>query len=350
MAKTKVILADLDEAYLSPIEIKFLEEMDDDIELELITKAEFFNEYFSKPRNVDILLVSEKLYSEELRRHNITNIFVLAEQPDKSETKRNGVTRLFKYTSIKEIYNQVIATSAALTEKGAVTVKETKVILFCSASGGTGKTSLSLGLSGYLAKNYKKVLYIDAEGINSFQHMLNNQTAISGNAYQEFINIGADIYTRVRHYIRNEEFDYLPPFGMAISSLNIDYSMYRELISAVKLSKEYDVIVVDTDSIFNEQKSNLIMLADKVVMVLNQTKASVFAMNMLLKNMSSNDSEKFCFVCNNYHDQKPNAIVSGMTTSFYVSEYISHIETMEMESLRQLAVRPEIQKLAILVE
>lgn len=350
MAKIKIILADLDEKYLAPIEMKFLEELDDEIDLEVITKETYFNEYFSQPRTADILVVGEELYNTALQRHNISNVFVLAEHIEEGGTEDLTITQLFKYTSIKEIYNQVIAASGVGISANSGRVKETKVVLFTSASGGTGKTTLAIGVAACLAKSFKKVLYINVEGINTFQYLLKNNSAVPSSAYVEFKKIGADIFTRVKHVVRNERFDYLPPFGAALSSLGIQYSMYKELINSAKMSKEYDVIIVDTDAIFNETKAEFIMQADKVVMVMNQSKASVFAMNMLAKNMNCNDAEKFLFICNNYEVDKANALINDtFKPTFMLSDYVGHVDNMEAITISELEKITDIHKLSLLV-
>lgn len=350
MAKPIVILADTDEKYLSPLEIKFLEELDDTIELEIITDENYFNEYFAGPKNADVLVVSEELYTRELQKHNISNLFVLTEKTSDMDTEELRVTKIFKYTSIKEIYNQVISASVGKISDSVQSEKETKVVLMCSASGGTGKTTLAMGISACLAQNYKRVLYINAEGINAFQFMLCNDTAIPSNSHVEFKTLNASIFHRIKHVIRNEGFDYLPPFGAALSSLDINYAVYKELITSAKLSKEYDVIVVDTDSIFNEAKAELIMGADKVFMVVKQTKTSVFAMNVLLKNFNCNDPEKFFFICNNFDKHKENALLGEeVKPKFVVSDYVDAIDGAEYLPISDLAKKPDIQKISYLI-
>lgn len=350
MAKIKIILADLDEKYLAPIEMKFLEELEDEIELEVITEANYFDEYFSQPRTADILVVGEELYSLSLQRHNIANLFVLAEYVEEGGTEELAITKLFKYTSIKEIYNQVIAASGAALSSNSIRAKETKVILVTSASGGTGKTTVAIGVAACLAKSFKKVLYINVEGINAFHYLLSNNASVPSSVYPEFKKVSSDIFARIKHVIRNERFDYLPPFNAAISSLGIQYSMYKELINSAKLSKEYDAIIVDTDAIFNEIKAEFIMMADKVIMVLNQSKASVFSMNMLAKNMNCNDGDKFHFICNNYDMNKDNALTNeAFKPMFVVTEYVEHIENIENMVITDLEKVTDIHKLSLLV-
>ena len=103
MAKSTIIIADSDEKYLSSLEIKFLEQLGDEIELEIISQAEYFNSYFSIPRTVNVLVVSEDLYTSELQRHNIDNVFVLTEDAEVGGTEDLSVERIFKYSNAEDI-------------------------------------------------------------------------------------------------------------------------------------------------------------------------------------------------------------------------------------------------------
>lgn len=348
MAKSTIILADTDEKFLSPLELKFLEELDDNAELEIITDSEYFNDYFSSPKSASVLVVSEDLYSSSLQKHNINNIFVLTEDMDEGGTEDLGIDKIFKYTSTKEIYKQVTALSPLSVDSNKE--KETTVVLVYSASGGVGKSTIALGISEALAKGFNKVLYINAERINSFQHRLNNTSTIPNSAIAEFLNTSGNFFGRINHVIRNEGFDYLPPFSMALASIGLEFSMYSELVKAAKSTKQYDVIVVDTDATFDKDKADLITNANKVFIVLEQTNNSVCTTNALLKNISCNDSEKYYFICNNFDENESNALVSSNNKQmFIVNEYIRHFDSFDSLTLTDLAKQPDIQKVSYLV-
>ncbi len=349
MGKPIVILADTDEIYLSPLEIKFLEELNGKIELEIITDEAYFNKHFSTPQNAEILVVSEELYFSDLQKQNIANIYVLSETFDEGGTEDLGITKIFKYTNTKEIYNLVTATSSGIIHSEIYKSKETSVVLFYSAAGGVGKTTLAISMCSCLSK-YKKILYINAQRLNSFQFYLMNTSSVPNNIYTELLNVDTNIFNKIKHVIRNEGFDYLPPFGASLSSLNIDFNIYEKIIKSAKATKEYDVIIVDTDTAFDSAKASLITMSDKVVIVTTQSKASVNATNMLLKNMSCNDSEKYLFVCNDFQNDNFNALVSVDTKpNFTVNEYIKHIPNIDELKISDISNNVEMQKLSFLV-
>lgn len=345
MAKSTIILADIDENFLTPLELKFLEELDDKIELEIITEPAYFREYFSSPKGVDVLVVSEELYSSELQKHNINNIFVLTESIDEGGTEDLGVKKIFKYTSTQEIYKEVSLLSSI--DNNRVIEKETIIVLVYSASGGAGKSTIALGISASLAKSFNKVLYINAQRLNSFQHNLANTAAIPNSSVFEFADTSGNMFGRINHIIRNEGFDYLPPFSMALPSIGLDFSVYAELAKSAKLSKKYDVIVMDTDCVFDKEKADLITLADKVIMVMQQTKNSVFATDMLLKNISCNDNEKYHFVCNDFKETESNALASS---NYVINEYIKHFDNFDSMTINDIGKQQDIQKVSYLID
>lgn len=350
MGKPTIILADTDEMYISPLEMKFLEELEDKIELEIITDQEYFIQHFSKPQNAEILVVSENLYFSELQKQNISNIFVLTESIDEGGTEDLGITKIFKYTTIKEIYNQVTATSRGVIHSETSKSKETKVVLFYSGAGGVGKTTLSMAISYCLTKSFKKALYINAHRVNSFQFYLNNTTAVPNNIYTELVNADINIFNRIKHVIRKEEFYYLPPFSASLSSLNLNFYVYEEIIKSAKATKEYDIIVVDTDTSFDSAKASLINIADQVIIVTTQSKASVNATNMLIKNMNCHDNEKFIFVCNDFQECKYNSLsADDFKANFTVNEYVKHIENIDDLKISEISSSTDVQKLAYLI-
>ena len=128
MARPKVIIADEDANYIVPLQFKFVTDFFNKIDLEIITDRAYFDDYFSKPQNAEILIVSEELYDSFLQRHNIQNIFVMMEQYDEGGTGELNVNQIFKYTSIKEIFNEIIGKSAGALNVAAVDVKSVQIV------------------------------------------------------------------------------------------------------------------------------------------------------------------------------------------------------------------------------
>lgn len=351
MAKPRIIIADTDINYIIPLQAKFAEEFPGEIDLEIITEPAYFQQLFASPQKVDVLVVSDQLYSGILRRHNIGYIFVMMEKYEEGTTDELTINRLFKYTSIREIFNEIVGKSSDVLNVNVHTKKACQTVLVSSAAGGTGKTTVAMGLAGCLTRNYKKVLYINAERLQTFQYRLENKGAVSApDIYMRLADPQPSIYQEIRHVIRREEFSYLPPFKAPLMSLGLHYSVYRKIASSAKKTNEYDFIIIDADPVFDEEKAALIGEADKVVIVTRQTESSVRATDALVSNINGIGSDKYVFVCNDFRKDEENYLTSSDTgIRFQVNEYIGHFPDGEKTDAGQLAHDPGIQKTAFLI-
>lgn len=351
MAKPKVIIADTEISYVIPLQLKFVEDFFEKVDLEIITDKEYFNEKFATPQRADVLIVSEELYEQSLQKHNIANIFLMTEQADGSQLDIPGVTKIYKYTSVKEIFNEIVGKSAEVLNVQGVEKKETQIILVYSACGGVGKTTVAMGISAGLAQKFKNVLYINAAHLQTFQHMLENSSAITSTGDYLVLSRESDsLYSDIKHLIRKEIFSYLPPFKAALMSLGLSYSIYRDIIVSAKKSNEYDYIVVDTDVTFDEKKAELIDAADKVVVVTNQTLAAVSATNLLVANINGINKDKYVYVCNDFRKDESNALISPtISLKFSVSEYVEHFSCYEQMNPTDISENAGMQRVSFLI-
>ncbi len=348
MTKPRIIIADTDVDYIIPLQQKFVEEFFGKIELEIITEVSYFNQLFERPQHVDILIISKELYRSSLQRHNITNIFVMSELKEDDVTTNLKVHYVHKYSSVKEIFNEFVSKSANVFRGIAYEKKETQVVVVYSANGGVGKTTMAMGISACLSRNYKNVLYVNTDRLQSFQFMLEDQSVIlSNDIYTRLVTMQEDVYKCLKQVIRKEAFSYLPPFKGPIMSLGLQYAIYLQLILSAKESNEYDFIVVDADTTFDGEKVKLLNAADRVVLVTEQTTAALSAMNSLVSNINGIWSEKYFFVCNKFNNAKENIFISpDVSVKFKINEYVEWINEYEHISVEELSENSGMQKVA----
>lgn len=351
MRKPRIIIADTDINYIIPIQLKFANDFFERIEIEIITDKTYLNSLFSVPQKADILIVSEQLYTKEMHRHNISHIFVMNEQYEEEQTDELNINHIFKYTSIKEIFNEIIGKSADVLKFQKYYKQETQVVLFYSASGGTGKTTAAIGVSGALTKNFKKVLYINASYLQVFHHMLENHSAITASEiYTKLASADKNIYAEIKHTIRKELFNYLPPFKASLMSLGLSYSVFREIVLSAKKSGDFDYIIVDADTTFNEEKADLLNIADRIVIVTKQNVSAVLATNILVSNINGVNSDKYIFICNDFDKNEDNALIfPKISQKFTVSEYIDHFNHYENMKPDEFSKEDSIQRTAFLI-
>ena len=97
--KPRIIIADESYDYIMPLQLKFMNEFFEKIDIEVITDLNYFDELFSIPQNIDILIVSESFYNTQIQRHNIKHIFVMKEQNEKEQTTELNINKIYKYRS-----------------------------------------------------------------------------------------------------------------------------------------------------------------------------------------------------------------------------------------------------------
>lgn len=351
MAKPRIIIADTDISYIIPLQQKLIEEYFEKIDLEIITEPSYFECFFASPQKADVLIVSEELYTPNLQRHNIGNIFLMTEQYSENQIQEVNVNSIYKYTSIKEIFNVIVGQAAASLRVSNNTRKETQIIMVSSACGGVGKTTIALGISACLNKNYKRVLYINASRLQSFQALLSNVTPITtSDVYEKMVSATNDIYSDIKHAIRNEGFSYLPPFRAALMSMGIQYSIYENIAVSAKRTGDYDYIIIDADTAFDEDKARLMDIADRVIVVTKQSKASVYATNILVSNINGSNTDKYIFICNDFDEDNTNVLISpDVVNKFAVADYVGHLSHYDQLKASDFANFNDFQKIAFLI-
>lgn len=350
MNKARVILADTDESYIQPLELKFIEEFFQDIDLEVITDEDYFQELFVQPQNAELLVISENLYNEDLLKHSLGAIFILTEQKQEESTDRPNVYRVHKYTSIKGIFGEITGNGIRLLKNGD-NRKDCQIVLVTSAGGGTGKTTVAIGISACLSRDYKKVLYINASYLQSYHWILNNRTPITDpEIYARFCSNEPLKAKDFSHVLRTEQFTYLPPFRAPLISLGLEYSVYLRIAEAAKESGEFDYIVIDADSHLDADIAALLEKADKVLVTVRQSRASQFATNLFALHMSGDVSDKYLFICNDFQSMENNVLNNkNADIKFTVTEYVDHISNYDNLTLEAISQNNSMRRAAFLV-
>lgn len=351
MKKPRVIIADTDQNYIYPLLHKFVIECFNKIELEVIDNPDYFDDLFVTPQNIDVLIVSEELYNPSIHRHSIDHIFLMVEQEEEEQTANLNVNQLFKYTSIKEIFYEITSKSGVTFQLDQAEKKEPQLVLVTSANGGVGKTTVATGIAACLSKNHKRVLYLNASRIHNFQRLLKSPGAIANSEiYAQLSKPSEHIYSEISHVIRKESFRYLPPFKASLLSLGLEYSLFAKLALSAKKTNEYDIVIVDADSTFDEDGAELFNIADKVILVINQNCHSIESTNALLQNLNGVDDEKYIFLCNNFNKEEDNSLISTrVSAKFVVNEYVGHMMHYDDKDPEDFAKEDGIQKIAFLI-
>ncbi len=347
MSLTRIVVAETDEQYVLPLERKFIEEFGDKAEINIITDKDYLTYFFSKPQNIDVLVINENNYDSSFHKHNIQNIFLLSE----NETAENltadlDINRIYKYTSVKEIFNTIVNNMTATVSDNTSQKKQTKVIMVYSPIGGAGKTTIAAGISSALSKAYKKVLFIGIDSLQGYSYFIEKPVYLNNSIEKLIKNENDNIFNSLRPYVISEFVDFMPPFS-SLCSLNLSASNYANLIKGIAESAAYDYIVIDTSSEFSEIITKLMGVSTNVVIALSQDKYSAYKFNCLLNSIDCSDTNKFVFVCNKYESDEENYLVKDeVINKFSISEYISFDNEIPQLSLKTMSDVKSYQKIA----
>jgi MinD-like ATPase involved in chromosome partitioning or flagellar assembly len=226
-------------------------------------------------------------------------------------------------------------------------LKEPRMVLFCSATGGSGKTTLALGVAACLAASGRKVLYIDAEMTHTFQMYLSDKCYLPNSAYALLAADGGVVFDDISRYLRAEGFDYLPPFRASLPSAGLSYGFYVDFILAATASGRYDYLLVDTDAAMHGFVDLLTDMADKVCITFTPDDHSLFKTDILTNSLDVGDTDKYMFLCNKYDALSDGAIVPDDTTDMNAGiRYIGRIGDLAAKTAHDLSESDEIQRFA----
>lgn len=336
MANPKVVLIDPDENYLEPLELRFIEDFGEAIELEVITDERYLAEYLSVPHDIEALLVADSWYGSGFRGQNIAHLFILTEDEQYDKTRDFGVEYTFKYSSPNLIINKVVGASTALSTNTDV-VGRPKVVLCFGPSGGAGTTTLALTVAATLQQQYKRVLFVNAEHLQTFGCFLPGVELQSGSLARDMMRLSGSSYDNVSKYIVHDGFDYLPPLRTDIASFGVEFGFYERFIVDARNSGAYDYIVVDVGSGFHDEKAPLFALADDVVVVVEPGHTATYKALRFRENAEGAGDSKYKFICNKYLGGEQSSFGDEGAYGLEYDGFIPFIERSENKTIAELA-------------
>lgn len=326
MDKRKFIFAEPDEAYIYSVVCKFIEEQGENICIECITDENYLKGICHEPVRCDVLIMKEEWYYTYFLKQNIGTVFLLCESVREDSCLENS--QIYKYSSVKEIYLNIV--SKLHMEKRMVPQKKGTILYAVhSAVGGSGKTTLALGLCSALKKYSSRVLYLNLESIQNFNYLLDDRE------YMEYSRWNQEIGQGLEAIARMQGFEYVPPLKQSALLNGISYSRLLNIAEQTRSRNIYDYIVVELPLDLDVERLPLLNTADKVIFVTRQDALSVWKTERFLENIDYSDRERFLLVCNFYSEKSENYIMHSGKLS--VSDYIPQVSnSQELDSLRNM--------------
>ena len=343
MEKISVVFVDVDENYLMALEKKFVEELGGYINISIITDMYYFGKYFSKPKDIDILVINEQVYSADINKHNIKYIYILKETPIIAE--QDSINNcIYKYTSVVDVFLQIASNEIlknCIVKKNSTTEG---VITVCSPIGGSGKTTIALGLALSLTKLGKKVIYVSMDSLQSFGYFLDVSQYMPADFSNFMLSDANTLKDSILNYIKTDIFDFLMPFKGSLARNKVEKKQFLNVIKAIELSNKYEYIIVDTDSTIDDELNSLIDMSNKVMIVTMQDKLQAAKTELFVASLDKVDEEKCIYICNKYIENRENDLINHIN-SFYIKEYLYYDSSIIDSKIKALIGNMEIEKL-----
>ena len=352
MKKQRIILATAEENCAISLQMQLLESMGEKIQLEIVTDIAYFRQLFREPQKAWLLMVATRFYAETPRPQPVNHLIRLTDIEAEDGGRPRDCLVWYKHADVcrrvQELLSQVEEEERpeAGEETGEALRKETEILVVSSASGGVGKTTVSLALAACLAQMGERVLYVDAEQLNSFQWRMTDPGSLSGEACMA-LRTDSGTWEQWEGEIRREKFDYLPPFAAPLDMLGLDGRAYEQVIRSAADSQVYDRVLVDLGNLEGKSRRRILELAHRVLLISGQGMDSAYALSILAQAMECANEEKYTFLCNDYRKEQPDAFLGGrIRASFLLEERIRHVEGIEKQSLREMGENEDIRRLA----
>ena len=343
MEKVRIVIADEQEAFVFPLQMRFIQEDIENAEYELITDVKYFDELFMLHQQIDILVVSERLYRKTLELHDISHVFVILEDQSHESFYQNCVCFSI-FTNIQTIVSGIIGLAKDVFKDSTNTQQTTKVISIYSAKGGSGKTTVALALSALMSKNFKRVLYVNATQMQVQPLYFKNEARIKNHTLFDGLMEGLQSpYDLLKSYIKKNEFYYLPSLSSPLITLGLDFKVFTEFINGAKKDNQYDYIIVDVDNDYSDEKTKILGLSDKVIYLVLQNDAAVYATNLMIENFTTSSIDKFLFVKNQIGNQK--ILEMKIKPNFIYANELSYCESVDESNIQPLKDDESMQKL-----
>lgn len=283
MARRKMVMADGDELYLLNIS-NYIMEKAPQWELNIFTKVEKLIKYLENSDNIDILVVDESFVNHELEvlaKNTVRIVWSGSMAPVK------GFETIRKYQKTENMLREILLkySERVGSTESIQGSSHTKVSVFYSPAGGSGKTTLSLAMASAGAKKGFCILYLNLEEIDSVKDVL---TSASGGLSDVFLalktkgmNVGIKLETCVEKE-GNSGFFYLSGVESISEYEEITKEDIQKLIQVVRGLSKYDLVIIDITSGFSDRIKTVLECADIIFMPVISTENAVAKVNRFL--------------------------------------------------------------------
>lgn len=300
--KIKLAILEKDTVYLQRIVSVFNNKYADKLEIYSFTEKDIALQTAKKVK-INVFLAGEEynITPELLPERCAFAWFVDA--PDVENI--NHCCAICKYQKIDMIYKQIVSLYSEVAGNIITTAgsenEQIKVIGFLSPAGGVGCSTAAAACAMYLVKMGKRVLYLNLEKYGStanyFQGM--GQGGLSDVLYA-IKSQKSNLALKLEGIIRQDKSGvyFLSECKIVLDRLEMKREELDILLKQVKLSENYDYIVLDADFSFDSFEMEIMKQSDVIIMVSDGSRNANTKIQRVYESMGILEQQKGSMIAN----------------------------------------------------
>jgi len=268
-----LIVADADELYAESLAQFLSLYSHQKFQVSCFTKLSGLIEFLSgDDRKVDILLISNDLFSDSIRLKNVNTVIILAK--GRINGKVNGFHSINKYQNADIIANEITGIFSEGDKHNILPVhgkKRTRIIAVYSPVGGSGKTCISVSLSIQSARRGMTVLYLNLENVQTTSLLFNTSSERSmSDLLYHIKDTGNKLHLKIeraRCIDSETRLHYFIPPDRLTELEEITPDEIKGFIAELKAMGQYDLVFLDMSSSFSMFNIALLEACDEIFFV-----------------------------------------------------------------------------------
>lgn len=326
--KPQLVIIDTDYDYLKNIEENVIRRFSRMAEVQFITDAGYVDAWFSEQQSIDLLVVDDENYGEQLTGQMIHHIFLMTDQLDSDRTYPEHVDVFLKNTDSQELLDRMenilensrdTETAATPGEPGEEKISEderrdTQIIGVYSPIGGCGKSMICQALARKLKMLDQQVLVIGSDPTQSLSAFFREERYASDDLAEKLKHPDEDTYWTILQNIVQEEVSYLLPFEKTPRAMGLKDEQLKVLLDILTDKKDFDYIILDLGTEMTCGRQEIMNRARAMILVTEPNEIASRKMSRLLRNTGALPTCECILLSNEYHSDGmkiPNNTVFG---------------------------------------
>lgn len=272
----KIAIASEDREYLRRL-VNVIEK-DTDFNITVYSDKDSLSEAI-RNRKFDVFMFTQDIIADMVDDVRSDLNILLDDGENSLSDSRGNISIIKKYQRISNIKKQIFDLYSDVCGKDSRSERgeRASVIAFYSPIGGAGKTTISLMAAGRFAADGKRTFYINLEDISSESFYLPQDEEKGMSEFMGFVEKDVNLGMKLQGMLKEKKpgMYYLNAFSSPNDVLDMTPEDVRLLISGLKKTGLFDVIVVDMSTRTDDKAKEVFELSDKIVFVEKADEISV---------------------------------------------------------------------------